>query len=463
MHISHLPDLKRREFMRRTLALGAFGMAAPFVSTLSRLGAASAATALPGYKALVCIFLYGGNDHGNTLVPYDKASYDAYSAIRQTLATPRDQLAATVLTPSVALPDGRSMALAPQLAPLMPIFNTGKLGVMLNLGNLVQPTTLAQYKANSVPLPPKLFSHADQTNVWQEAAPENLNSGWGGRFADLMLGSNSQPTFTCVNVTQNAIFMAGQQADQYQISSKGPTAINGLNKYTYGSTGVPTALRTLITSPRTQWLEQDLNQITSRSINAQTASAAALAALPPFATAYDSTNPLAKQLQMVARMIAARNALGAGRQVFFVSLGGFDTHDGLVTRQPPLLAQLSSAMASFYNTTVELGVANQVTAFTSSEFGRTLTSNSDGSDHGWGSHHLVMGGAVNGGRYWGQLPEVSVNGADDVGQGRLLPTTSVDQLAATLGTWLGISDTDLSTVLPQLGNYSTRNLGFMGA
>jgi Uncharacterized protein conserved in bacteria len=281
MHISHLPDLKRREFMRRTLALGAFGMAAPFVSTLSRLGAASAATALPGYKALVCIFLYGGNDHGNTLVPYDQASYDAYSAIRQTLATPRDQLAATVLTPSVALPDGRSMALAPQLAPLMPIFNTGKLGVMLNLGNLVQPTTLAQYKANSVPLPPKLFSHADQTNVWQEAAPENLNSGWGGRFADLMLGSNSQPTFTCVNVTQNAIFMAGQQADQYQISSKGPTAINGLNKYTYGSTGVPTALRTLITSPRTQWLEQDLNQITSRSINAQTASAAALAALPP--------------------------------------------------------------------------------------------------------------------------------------------------------------------------------------
>jgi uncharacterized protein (DUF1501 family) len=363
----------------------------------------------------------------------------------------------------MALPGGRSMALAPQLAPLMSIFNTGKLGVMLNLGNLVQPTTLAQYKANSVPLPPKLFSHADQTNVWQEAAPENLNSGWGGRFADLMLGSNSQPTFTCVNVTQNAIFMAGQQADQYQISSKGPTAINGLNKYTYGSTGVPTALRTLITSPRTQWLEQDLNQITSRSINAQAASAAALAALPPFATAYDSTNPLAKQLQMVAKMIAARNALGAGRQVFFVSLGGFDTHDSLVTRQAPLLAQLSSAMASFYNTTVELGVANQVTAFTSSEFGRTLTSNGDGSDHGWGSHHLVMGGAVNGGRYWGQLPDVSVNGADDVGQGRLLPTTSVDQLAATLGTWLGISDTDLSTVLPQLGNYSTRNLGFMGA
>ena len=463
MHISKLPDLRRREFLRRAVALGVFGTAAPLVATLTRFGIASAATAPTGYKALVCVFLYGGNDYGNTLVPYDPASYSAYSAIRQALATPRDQLAATVLTPSVALPNARSMALAPQLAPLKPIFDAGRLGVMLNLGNLVQPTTLAQYQARSVPLPPKLFSHPDQTNVWQEAAPENLNTGWGGRISDLLMSSNAYPTFTCVNVTQNAIFMAGQQVDQYQISSSGPTAINGLNRSIYGASGVSTALRTLITTPRTQWFEQDLNQIASRSIDAQAASATALAAVPPFATPYDSTNSLAMQLQMVARMIAARTALGNGRQVFFVSLGGFDLHDNLVAQHPVVLGKVASALASFYNTTVELGVANQVTAFTSSEFGRTLTSNGDGSDHGWGSHHFVLGGAVNGGRYWGQLPEVSVNGADDVGQGRLLPTTSVDQLAATLGTWMGLSDTDLSTVLPQIGNYSTRNLGFMGA
>ena len=160
---------------------------------------------------------------------------------------------------------------------------------------------------------------------------------------------------------------------------------------------------------------------------------------------------------------AAPRPMGNGRQVFFVSLGGFDLHNNLATQHPVVLGKVASALASFYNTTVELDVAHQVTAFTSSEFGRTLTSNGEGSDHGWGSHHFVLGGAVNGGRNWGQLPEVSVNGADDVGQGRLLPTTSVDQLAATLSAWMGLSDTDLTTVLPQIGNYSMRNLGFMGA
>jgi uncharacterized protein (DUF1501 family) len=167
------------------------------------------------------------------------------------------------------------------------------------------------------------------------------------------------------------------------------------------------------------------------------------------------------QLQMVARMIAARTTLGAGRQVFFVSMGGFDLHDNLLADHPGLLSKLGDAMASFYDTTVELGVADKVTTFTGSDFGRTFSSNGDGSDHGWGSHHFVMGGAVNGGRFWGQLPEVSVNGPDDVGQGRLLPTTSVDQLAFTLGSWMGLSATDLATVLPQIGNYSTQNLGFM--
>lgn len=463
MHISKIEDLQRREFLRRALALSAYGVAAPLLSTLSCFGTASAASAPSDYKALVCVFLYGGNDYGNTVVPYDQPNYDAYSTIRQTLATPRDQLAATALTPSVPLPDSRIMALAPQLSPLMPMFNAGKLGVMLNVGTLVQPTTLAQYKARSVPLPPKLFSHPDQTNVWQEAAPENLNTGWGGRIGDLLMGNNSYPTFTSINITQNAIFMAGQKANQYQISSAGPTAIRALGKTVFGSSGVSTALRALITSPRSQWFEQDLNQITSRSVDAQAASSAALAALPPFATAYDSTNSLAMQLQMVARMIAARTTLGNGRQVFFVSLGGFDLHDNLAPQHPLLLGKLGSALASFYDTTAELGVADKVTTFTASEFGRTLSSNGDGSDHGWGSHHFVLGGAVNGGRFWGQAPEVSVNGLDDVGQGRLLPTTAVDQLAATLATWMGVSDTDLATVLPQIGNYSTRNLGFMGA
>ena len=463
MYIGKSTDLQRREFLRRALVLSGYGLAAPLVSTLGWVGAASAAGSPSDYKALVCVFLYGGNDYGNTLVPYDQPSYDAYSQIRQTLATPRDQLVGTVLSPSVALPGSRVMALAPQLAPLMSIFNAGQLAVMLNVGNLVQPTTLAQYQAKNVPLPPKLFSHANQLAEWQTGGPDTLNTGWGGRIADLLMGSNTMPAFSSVNVSGNAVFMAGKQANQYQISSSGPTAINGLNKTIYGSSSVPSALRALITSSRSQWLEQDLNAISNRSIDAQAASSAALAAVPPFATPYDSTNYLAGQLRMVARMIAARSALGTGRQVFFVSMGGFDLHDSLVAKHPGLLASLASALSSFHDTTVELGVANQVTAFTASDFGRTLSSNGDGTDHGWGSHHLVMGGAVNGGRFYGQLPDVSVSGPDDVGQGRLLPTTAVDQLAATLGGWMGVSNTDLATVVPQITNFSTRNLGFMAA
>ena len=215
MHISKTTNLQRRDFLRRAVALGAYGVAAPLISTLSGFGAASAATAPAGYKALVCVFLYGGNDYGNTVVPYDAASYNAYSTIRQTLAIPRDQLTGTVLKPSSALPDGRVMALAPALAPLMPSFDAGNLAVMLNVGNLVQPTTLAEYKAKRVPLPPKLFSHDDQTKVWQEAAPANLNSGWGGRMADLMMSQNSSPIFGSINVAQNTIFMAGNTVSPY--------------------------------------------------------------------------------------------------------------------------------------------------------------------------------------------------------------------------------------------------------
>ena len=463
MHISKKTDLQRRAFMQRALALGAYGMAGPLVSALSGFGTAAAAGTSAGYKALVCVFLYGGNDHGNTVIPYDQPSYDAYSTIRQNMAIPRDQLAATVLKPSLALPDGRSMALAPSLARLMPSFDAGRLAVMLNVGNLIEPTTVAQYQARSVPLPAKLFSHDDQTKLWQESAARDVNTGWGGRMADLLLTQNTSPVFTNINVSGNAVFMAGKKVNPYQISASGPIAIDGLDGQIFGEKSVPSALRALITSPRSQWFEQNLNQITQRSINAQSASVAALAAVPDLATPFDSKNYLASQLKTVARMVAARTALGAGRQVFFVSMGGFDTHDQLATRQPALLATLGDALASFYEATIELGVSDQVTAFTASDFGRTLSVNGDGSDHGWGSHHFVLGGAVNGGRFWGQAPEISVGGANDVGQGRLLPTTAVDQLAATLATWMGISSTDLATVLPQIVNYSTRNLGFMSA
>ncbi|MBC7728424.1 MAG: DUF1501 domain-containing protein [Microbacteriaceae bacterium] len=457
-----IQQLQRREFLRRSSALGLMGGAAPWALSLAGIGEASAANAPSDYKALVCVFLAGGNDYGNTVVPYDQPSYDAYAKIRQTLAIPRDTLTATALSPRVPLTDTvRQLALAPRLSKLKTLFDAGKMGVLLNVGTLIQPTTLAQFKAQSVPLPPKLFSHSDQQSTWQASMPEGATSGWGGRIGDQFLTSNGNATFTCINVAGNAVFMSGQQAVQYQVSAAGAVAINGVTKPLYGNQGCADALRGLITaSNRSHWMEQEVNRVTARSISAQTIVAGAMAGLSPLTTPFDAANSLATQLQLVAKMIAARGTLGVSRQVFFVTLGGFDMHDLLATNHPTQMGLLSDALSSFYNATVELGVADQVTAFTASDFARTPTSNGDGSDHGWGSHHFVVGGAVKGARCWGAVPSVSVSGPDDVGQGRLLPTSSVDQLAATLATWMGGSTSELPRVLPQIANYTQRDLGF---
>jgi len=457
MKLNRLPELQRREFLRRASALGLAGAAAPWALNLAALGEAAAATGPNDYKALVCVFLYGGNDYGNTLVPYDQASYNAYANIRQTLATPRDQLAATALGLNVG---GRQMALAPQLGKLKGLWDSGRLGIQLNVGTLIQPTTLAQYNARSVPLPPKLFSHNDQQSVWQSSSPEGATSGWGGRMGDLFLGGNGTATFTCINAAGNAVFMAGKQAVQYQVSTNGAVPINGILKPLYGSQACADALRGLITADRTHWMEAELNKVVARSVGAQSIVTAGLAGVPALQTPFDTASSLSAQLLMVAKLIAARQALGATRQVFFVSLGGFDTHDFLLDEHPGLLTAVNDALASFYAATVELGVANQVTTFTASDFGRSLTSNGDGSDHGWGSHHFVLGGAVQGGKFWGTLPSVSINGPDDVGQGRLLPTTAVDQLGATLATWMGIGAADLPRVLPQIVNYSQKDMAY---
>jgi uncharacterized protein (DUF1501 family) len=457
--VTELNRSARRAFLARAGQLGLAGVAAPWALNLAAAAEASAQTA-SDYKALVCVFMYGANDHNNTLLPYDQASHNAYAAIRQAIATPRDSLAATALSPLLG---GRQMALAPELLPIKGLFDSGQLGVLLNVGTLIQPTTLAQYKTASVPLPPKLFSHNDQQSVWQSSLPEGSTSGWGGRMGDLFMAGNGNATFTCVNVSGNAVFMSGREAVQYQVSSGGSVALRGAQAPLFTSQACSDALRSLITAPSSHLMRAEHSRVTARAIKANTDLSAALATTPALNTPFAADNPLAMQLRTVARTINARAALGAKRQVFFVSIGGFDLHDFLVAQHPGLLANVGSALKSFYDATVEMGVANQVTAFTASDFGRTLSSNGDGSDHGWGSHHFVLGGAVQGQRFYGQLPDMTVNGAHDVGQGRLLPTTSVDQLAATLASWMGVSDTNLALVAPNIGNYSTRNLGLFRA
>ena len=455
-----IPDASRRAFLQRASALSLAGTAAPFALNLAAFGEAAAATATD-YKALVCVFLYGGNDHANTLVPVDAASHAAYIGMRPQVGTPLASLAATTLAPSVPLPGGRQYALAPQLSGLMPLFAGGELAVVLNVGPLVQPTGKAEYRARSVPLPPKLFSHNDQQSVWQSSSPEGATSGWGGRMGDLFTSGNGNATFTCVNVSGNAVFLSGRTAVQYQVGSAGPVAFSGIASPLFGSTAASQALRTIVTAPHAHLFESEYARVTARSIDAGAQLTGALAGAPVLATPFPAGNPLADQLRLVARMIGSSNELGAKRQVFFVSLGGFDTHDGLLDVHPGLLATVGGAMAAFRNAMVELGVADRVTTFTASDFGRTTTA-SDGSDHGWGSMHLVQGGAVAGGRFVGTAPVVANDGPDDVGQGRLLPAISVDQLAATLGAWFGISPGGLVDILPNLANWnaSQRDLGF---
>ena len=451
----------RRSFLKRTAALGLAGSAAPFVNNLAAIGEAAASVATD-YKAIVCVFLYGGNDFANTLVPYDQASYNLYQGLRANIALPRDTLSATLLTPNTALPGGVQYALAPTLTKLLPIFNAGKMAAVLNVGTLIQPTSKAQYEAKNVPLPPKLFSHNDQQAFFQSASSaEGGTSGWGGRMGDLFEAGNGNATLTCINSTGNAVFVTGNITSQYTVAPTGPLRLyTDLPQLFISQTG-NSVLRSMITAPRTHILQAEHTRVAKRSLDSFEQVSSTLANAPTLSTYFDLHNSLSWQLNLVARMISVSQQQGAKRQVFFVSMTGFDLHSTLSTRQPQLLGFLADALKSFYDATVELGISDKVTTFTGSDFGRSIVSNDDGSDHGWGSTHFVMGGAVRGKQIYGKSPVYANNGPDDVGQGRLLPTTSVDQYAATLATWFGVSDSQMPTVLPSIGNFSNRNLGFL--
>ena len=457
-----MTDQSRRAFLQRAAAWGILGGAGPFVLNLAAIGEAAAATA-SDYKALVCIFLYGGNDYANTVPPSDQASYNLYASLRGAIAHPRDSLTATLLNPTTALPGGRQYALAPNLASVMPIFDAGRLAVVLNVGTLIQPTSKANYQAKSVPLPPKLFSHNDQQSFWQASNPEGATTGWGGRIGDLLQSGNGNSVLTCINAAGNAVFMSGRTAVQYGVTTNGPVPLLNNATSLFGSQTGMSTLRALMTGPRTNIFEDEHARVTKRSLDTQAQVSAALAAAPVTTTPLPAGNSLADQLRIVSRLISVSQELGAKRQVFFVSLGGFDNHDSILTDHPTLMTRLGAAMRYFHDVCAELGVLDRVTAFTGSDFGRTLTSNANGSDHGWGSMHFVMGGAVRGRAIYGTPPAIANNGPDDVGQGRLLPSLSVDQYASTLASWFGVSSGNLSTVVPNISNYnpSTWNIGFL--
>ena len=478
-----------RAFLRRAGHLGLAGSALPLALNLAAMGEAAAQTATD-YRALVCVFLFGGNDYANTVVTYDDPSYDAYNTIRgggagQTaggIALAKSALTPTLLAPTTALANSRQYALHPSMTALANLFNTdAKLALQLNVGPLMVPLTKAQYASgnrSTYPLPPKLFSHNDQQSTWQSSSPEGSTVGWGGNIGDLVMNGNANSLFTCISVSGNAVFLSGDNALSYQVGTGGAVSIGPARTggSTYGSASVNQAMAALIQQARGHTLENEYNRVTSRAIGAADTVNSSIGTAFPAGT-FPTGNSLADQLAMVARLIRGRGTLGARRQVFFVSLGGFDLHDNLIANQPTLMTRLSDALAAFYQQMAAQGLANNVTAFTASDFGRTLASNGDGSDHGWGSHHLVLGGAVKGKALYGTPPPVSTGSttadADQwhVGQGRLLPTTSVDQYAATLAKWFGVADADLNGILPNLRNFNNvtapsgivypRDVGFM--
>jgi uncharacterized protein (DUF1501 family) len=407
------------------------------------------------YKALVCVFLFGGNDANNTLIPFDTTGYGQYSTIRGPLALAQNTLLPLTPTPNFAL--------NPNLPDIQTLFNNNTAAFVANVGTLVQPLTRTQYLAGQT-APTNLFSHPDQQLEWQNAAQSaETPTGWAGRMADLLsLNYNSGAQIPMVtSVAGDTLFCNGTSTSPVSIS---PGNI-GAAACSEGSecAARQAAAQALLTMNSGVSLIQADDSITTNAYAYAKTLSDAVQSVTPLQTVFPANNGLAAQLKQIAQIIQVRAALGVQRQIFFASLGNFDTHADQLTLQSSLLAQISPALAAFYNATVELNVASSVTTFTMSDFSRTFQPNSNnGSDHAWGSHHMVIGGAVKGGQIYGTYPTLALAGPDDSGSnGRWVPSTASSQYAATLAQWFGVSAANLPTVLPSIGNFSSNNLGFL--
>ena len=472
----------RREFIRQA-ACAALGTAAltSAIRDLRFMNAAVAQSNIVDYKALVCIFLQGGNDSNNLILPTIQSEYDNYAAIRTpVLAIPQS----SILPISSLTSDGHEYGLHPSCPELQTLFGEGKLAVLFNAGTLVYPITRAQYQSGALMKPPQLFSHADQVTQWQTSIPDRAPlTGWGGRCADLLAAVQpGAPISLSVSLAGSNTFEVGNNISQYSVSTSGaiPLSVSGARLQ---------ALTNVLGLSNPNLQVQAYSGVALHSINSGVILNNAIAATgaanywtipfpttitpPPPGNAF--TSSLSPQLKMIARLIeaghrsAAAGGFGMKRQIFFCGVGGYDLH----TNQTPgpgkttvgshanLLAELSQSTLAFQRAMEQLGLSNNVTAFTASDFGRTFPSNGQGSDHGWGSHHLILGGAVKGQRTYGNFPTLAINGPDDTSTGRWIPTTSIDQYFATLATWFGVDNGNLATVFPNLGRFSSSNLGFV--
>ncbi len=456
----------RRQFLTHSCSLGIAGTT--MASALGTLGLSrhAAAQSAGDYKALICILLAGGNDSFNMLVPTDPSQYAQYQGIRSDLALPLNEL---LVLPETAS-NGVTYGLHPGMGALRTLFDAGDAALIANVGTLLEAVDAAGVEAGTASVPLGLYSHADQINQWQTALPsQRIADGWAGRIADRMSGANLANGISMnVSLSGTNVFQSGQDVAEYSIEAAGDGAV-GINGY--GEASDFGAFRTasidnLLGVSHNQLLRNEYRTRLRNAIDAQAVFTTAMASAPTLSTPF-ATNPFSQALRQIARVIGARDALGATRQTFFVTVGGWDHHDEVIDNQARLLPLVSDGLGELRNALVELGVFNEVTTFTTSDFGRTLTSNGRGSDHGWGGHHIVMGGDVAGRQIIGDYPLLAANSPLDVGRGIYIPTTAVDQYFAELALWFGVSLADIDYVLPNMRAFyspgSGAPLGFMNS
>jgi len=445
-------EMNRRSLIRNASLLAAgnvlgfrpFGM----LNSLAQTGSS--------YKALVCVFLFGGNDANNTVIPFDTSGYANYASLRGPLALAQNTLLPLTPTPNFAL--------NPNIPELQALYNSGNAAIVSNVGTLIQPTTRTTYLGGKVTTPSNLFSHPDQQLEWQNAAQSTVTqTGWAGRIADainITYNVNAQIPMIA-SVAGDTLFCNGSNTSPASVTP-GNLGNASCSEGTECAGQLATAQQLVSLSTGLSLVQAD-NAMTSNAYSYAASLTAATQSVAALKTVFPANNGLASQLKQVAQLIQVRAALGVQRQIFFAGIGNFDTHSDQITLQSGLLASISAAMGAFYNATVELGVQSEVTTFTMSDFSRTFQPNSNtGSDHAWGSHHIVMGGAVNGGKMYGTFPTLALGGPDDSGSnGRWVPTISSSQYAATLAEWFGVPTSQLSTVFPYIGNFGTTSLGFV--
>jgi uncharacterized protein (DUF1501 family) len=442
----------RRQFIR----IGAASVGSLALRSFSVLPAL--AQSGPDYRALVCVFLFGGNDSNNTVIPMDDNSYKAYTAIRQNLA-----LSGSALTPTVYSVSGAPYAFHAKLADMANLFSSKELAVVANVGSLVQPLTRTSYQSQTAPLPANLFSHSDQQLQWQSSlAQGNSQTGWAGRASDFVasqqINASDFPPF--VSVAGNILFGVGTATQPVTVSPGESLQLTGFGATPSGPRW--NALNNLLSLENGLSLAQAADDTLAHSISDAAALSNALGGVTALKTAFPNTS-LGGQMKQIAQIIQVQAQLGMRRQIFFASLGGFDTHTDEINTHDTLYPQVNDALLAFYQATQELGMADNVTTFTESDFSRTFQPTSgNGSDHAWGSHHLLLGGAVQGGQIYGQFPAFQLGGPDDADvRGRWIPTTSVDQYGATLASWFGIPDSALPSVFPNFQNFGSIKLGFL--